>query len=144
VSGWFASEESASLPAYLLIATVAPITLWPAAAVASVLARTAPAPFGEHGRRLWPAYAGVLAVAAVNGFWWVSASGAGLDRNYPVLVLTWAAGLQAAAFLALAWLLNRRPRTRPLASHTLIAGAVALAGWIAGGTALALLHTHWR
>ena len=89
VSGCFASEESASLPAYLLLAAVTPVTLWPAAAVASVLARTAPAPFEEHGRRLWPAYAGVLAVAAVNGFWWVSASGAGLDRNYPVLVLTW-------------------------------------------------------
>ena len=144
VAGWFASEQSASLPAYVLVGAVTPLLLWPLAMLASVLSGRGPAPFGEHGRRLWPAYAGLIAVCAVNGCWWLSASGIGLDRNYPALVLAWGAALQLATFAGLAALLRRRPRTRPLASHTLLAGALAAAAWVGGGPVLALLRTQFR
>lgn len=140
VSGWFASERSASLPAYVVLGAVTPLLLWTMAAAASVLSRRGPAPFGEHGRRLWPAHAGLVAVCAVNGCWWLSATGTGLDRNYPVLVLSWAAALQGAGFLGLAWWLRSRARTRAVASHTLLALVLATVAWVAGGPLLAFLR----
>lgn len=125
VLGLFVSHDKSSEAYYLLASWPLPITLFPAAALATALDERTELTIGGQAKVLWPAYVGLVVYAIAAGSRW-------LHQNYAGLFLIAVMALHAAVFLITGGIFALFPKTRPAGLQMWLAYPLLLITWVGG------------